>query len=448
MSYGVDEYRALVRRFAELVRSAVPADATVAVVSKGDAELLEIDGRAAWHFPQRTDGTYAGLPPLQQRQRDLPPGGAAGEGRRPPRLPRPLAVVARPLRGAAAAPGEPLPRGLPGPGGRRRLRAPAGGRERQRRQAGAPPPTQTQPQPQKGQVGPRIALLAQALLRADRPRVRLAGGGDRPLRRRGAARGRRPPPALRHQLVPARYPEAAAPGSNPLLHFIAHSPVEEQDPGPYFDTAYYYDQVPRLHKNGKNALVHYVDPEQRSAHPNALFRDGYYRDKTRKASTSAPTPLEHYLRYGRDEGRAMSHVHEKLLDQVRGTRARCSAASGPRTRSSGSPRATTAATSPRPRRSPPTSPTSTTSAASSSPASPPRPTPTGPAPPSCSRITRSPAKSSAPLPCGCSPSPSPARGPCSRSATCRRRPRRSPPTASASSTRRRGARRNAPPRRF
>src|SRR5947208_1714 len=64
MSYGVDEYRALVRRFAELVRANVPADATVAVVSKGDAELLEIDGRAAWHFPQRTDGTYTGYHPL------------------------------------------------------------------------------------------------------------------------------------------------------------------------------------------------------------------------------------------------------------------------------------------------------------------------------------------------------------------------------------------------
>src|SRR5206468_1750907 len=42
----------------------VPADATVAVVSKGDAELLAIDGRAAWHFPQRSDGTYAGYHPL------------------------------------------------------------------------------------------------------------------------------------------------------------------------------------------------------------------------------------------------------------------------------------------------------------------------------------------------------------------------------------------------
>ena len=70
-------------------------------------------------------------------------------------------------------------------------------------------------------------------------------------------------------------------------------------------------------RRGKNALVHYVDPESRSPHPNALFRDGFYRNQSRNARTAAPTPLEHYLRYGKDEGRSMSHVHQKLLDQVR-----------------------------------------------------------------------------------------------------------------------------------
>ena len=64
MNYGLEELRAIVRRFADFIRSAVPADGTVAVVSKGDAELLEIDGRSAWHFPQRADGTYAGYYPF------------------------------------------------------------------------------------------------------------------------------------------------------------------------------------------------------------------------------------------------------------------------------------------------------------------------------------------------------------------------------------------------
>jgi hypothetical protein len=38
----------------------VPFGATVAVISKGDVELLKFDGLKAWHFPRCEDGTYAG----------------------------------------------------------------------------------------------------------------------------------------------------------------------------------------------------------------------------------------------------------------------------------------------------------------------------------------------------------------------------------------------------
>ncbi len=39
---------------------AVPAGARIAVISKGDSELLRLDGHQAWHFPEGEDGTYAG----------------------------------------------------------------------------------------------------------------------------------------------------------------------------------------------------------------------------------------------------------------------------------------------------------------------------------------------------------------------------------------------------
>jgi glycosyltransferase involved in cell wall biosynthesis len=318
MAYGVDEYRALVRRFAEFVRAAVPADATVAVVSKGDAELLAIDGRAAWHFPQRTDGTYAGYHPVDSagaitHLEELRAKGVDHLAFPTPSLwwldhyeelrrhldSRYREVSQDPEAGVVYA-----------------LR-PSNGNGDGRQPATVPAQPEPAP-PAKGrsalemlfslehyseQVGREFASLEEAIAHYDVE---------------GQHEGANPHPLFDTAWYLARYPEAAAPGSNPLLHFIEHSPVEEQDPSPFFDTAYYYAQVPRLHKNGKNALVHYVDPEQRSAHPNALFRDGYYREKTRKAATSAPTPLEHYLRCGREEGRAMSHVHAKLLDQVRG----------------------------------------------------------------------------------------------------------------------------------
>jgi GT2 family glycosyltransferase len=56
-------YQALVQRFRRLVCETVPADATVLVISKGDAQLLNLEGRRAWHFPQSENGAYAGHHP-------------------------------------------------------------------------------------------------------------------------------------------------------------------------------------------------------------------------------------------------------------------------------------------------------------------------------------------------------------------------------------------------
>ncbi len=56
-------YRRLTRRIREVVREALPRDACIAVVSKGDDELLDLYGRVAWHFPQAADGRYGGYYP-------------------------------------------------------------------------------------------------------------------------------------------------------------------------------------------------------------------------------------------------------------------------------------------------------------------------------------------------------------------------------------------------
>lgn len=53
-------YQRLVLRVRGTVRAAVPAGATVIVVSKGDEELVRFDDRQGWHFPRRDDGVYAG----------------------------------------------------------------------------------------------------------------------------------------------------------------------------------------------------------------------------------------------------------------------------------------------------------------------------------------------------------------------------------------------------
>lgn len=57
------EYQRLTERIRETVRTALPPDSIVIVVSRGDEELLKLDGRRAWHFPRTEDGVYAGYYP-------------------------------------------------------------------------------------------------------------------------------------------------------------------------------------------------------------------------------------------------------------------------------------------------------------------------------------------------------------------------------------------------
>lgn len=57
-------YQGLIRRIRRLVRQTLPADAKVIVISRGDPDLLDLDGRVGWHYPQdEKTGQYAGFHP-------------------------------------------------------------------------------------------------------------------------------------------------------------------------------------------------------------------------------------------------------------------------------------------------------------------------------------------------------------------------------------------------
>jgi len=56
-------YRRTVRDVRDAVARAVPEDAAVAVVSRGDDALLDLGLRTGWHFPAASDGTYLGYHP-------------------------------------------------------------------------------------------------------------------------------------------------------------------------------------------------------------------------------------------------------------------------------------------------------------------------------------------------------------------------------------------------
>ena len=58
-------YKDCIERVRAAVATVAPDDATVAVISRGDEELLKLGGRRGWHFPQNEDGVYAGYYPSQ-----------------------------------------------------------------------------------------------------------------------------------------------------------------------------------------------------------------------------------------------------------------------------------------------------------------------------------------------------------------------------------------------
>jgi len=57
------QYQQVVKRVREVMRDAGPRNSNVLVISKGDDELLALDGCQGSHFPQNTDGEYAGYYP-------------------------------------------------------------------------------------------------------------------------------------------------------------------------------------------------------------------------------------------------------------------------------------------------------------------------------------------------------------------------------------------------
>jgi GT2 family glycosyltransferase len=61
-------YRHLMKSIRKVVAEHVPEGATIAVVSRGDDEMLDLGGNPAWHFPREGDGTYLGYHPHDSAQ--------------------------------------------------------------------------------------------------------------------------------------------------------------------------------------------------------------------------------------------------------------------------------------------------------------------------------------------------------------------------------------------
>ncbi len=60
---GPEEYEELCRRVGAVLADATPTGSAIAVVSKGDPRLIEVEGRDGRHFPSDAEGKYAGYYP-------------------------------------------------------------------------------------------------------------------------------------------------------------------------------------------------------------------------------------------------------------------------------------------------------------------------------------------------------------------------------------------------
>jgi GT2 family glycosyltransferase len=63
-----EDYRNSILRMRETVRASIPSGARVLVISKGDDDLLQLNGQLAAHFPQVDGGVYAGHHPADSRE--------------------------------------------------------------------------------------------------------------------------------------------------------------------------------------------------------------------------------------------------------------------------------------------------------------------------------------------------------------------------------------------
>jgi hypothetical protein len=102
----------------------------------------------------------------------------------------------------------------------------------------------------------------------------------------------------------AQYPDVAAAGVNPALHYYTYGWHEGRNPDAYFSTTGYLNTQPDVRAAGVDPLIHYDQygwTEGRD--PSWNFDTQYYLIHAPDVAAAHVDPLEHYLQYGAGESR-------------------------------------------------------------------------------------------------------------------------------------------------
>ena len=310
----------LLPRFRALVEGAVPGGATVAIVSRGDDELLELpDERRGWHFPQRADGVYAGYYPADSENAIAHLEAVRSKGAEF------IAFPAAALWWLESYPefGRHLDsccRRIAHDDQAGAVYALAGARH-----AAALPATRPREKDDGDDpVAPeQLHALVDVRFYGDQVGMRFARAEDAVAHylEVGATAYADPHPLFNTAWYLSRNEDARSSGESPLVHFLRHGRSRRLDPHPLFDAGHYYSQHPELHSSGTNALVHYVENAltKRAASPNPLFSDSFYLSTYRNVPREAATPLEHFVRHGAGRRRFGSSLHRNMFLEAQRT---------------------------------------------------------------------------------------------------------------------------------
>src|SRR5262249_39882370 len=116
------------------------------------------------------------------------------------------------------------------------------------------------------------------------------------------------------------YPDVAAAGVDPAIHYLSSGAAEGRDPGPRFSTQTYLRLPPIVAGSGENPLLHYIRPGLSYSHlispqnnkpatdaallaASALFDRGWYLKTYPDVAAAGVDPAIHYLSSGAAEGR-------------------------------------------------------------------------------------------------------------------------------------------------
>jgi hypothetical protein len=325
------QYAELSRRIRKAVQRVVPAAATVAVVSKGDAELLELNGRQGWHFPQREDGVYAGFYPADSAAAIEHLESLRQKGASYLVLPvtafwwmETYAAFARYLESnyqLALDDADVCKVFALGPDVVEVVHVSQATVDVADVDVADGCVTDF--------IHPVHAADLRALFDFD---YYVAQAGAFPNSEcallhyltKGFDQGHNPHPLFDTPYYLRHNPEAAKAKQNPLVHFVVTSVSKLQNPCPDFDTEYYYQQCPVLRKQGVNALAHYLaaDSDGPTSKPNPLFEDRFYLKSYPDVKRSGVNPLVHFLSKGCAAGLSGSAVHRNVVDTLLNERPR------------------------------------------------------------------------------------------------------------------------------